>query len=702
MSLQVPPQSDVNPYDLAELPKAPTPPTGTSASTAETMAVTASASPAPQTAPPPTAQATTPPAHSTSSSPAKPLRRRKRRRRIFDAPSWAVSLMVHAGILAALSMAVATPGAIDDLASKLDASMLDTELTRQQSEELVHIYADPSDAERDLASADPLSIATAGGTPSATPVIRTRTAQVSEARSLAGAGLVSVAAPTPSTALLPSPAAMNVDLSGGGKIGGDTTREAKNVGEALDQIANEILRQLALSRVTVLWMFDESGSMKDDQATIRDKFDIVINQLNLHVPEDRKAAGDLDHAIIGFGSLVHYEHKKPTFDLERIRKSILDLPVDESGEERTMAAIGDVLGAYARVVDKSRKILLVIVTDESGDDGDLVEQARLALVNRDVAVYVLGRQAMFGYDRVHLRYVDPVTKDVYWPTIRRGPETAGFEQLQWDGLWQGRIDEQASGFAPYELARLVKETAGIYFLLPNEEELRNRPQGEKAYSLKTLKEYVPDYESRSEYSVGIGQSELRRSLVELILLTKQEQFGFNRHFPVDPANLAEAMNQVIVQVNIQLPALIEFEKKLRALEPLRDKEVDRRWQANYDLALAQIVAFQVKAYEYRACLKEMVALAQQGKLVPKNPPIPGQRRTDWVIDHNPTPKAPKEETEKKYAEATRLLKLVIERHPDSPWADLAQTTLTRGLSCGWGEWNVSPQYDERAKLVPKY
>ncbi len=47
--------------------------------------------------------------------------------------------------------------------------------------------------------------------------------------------------------------------------------------------------------------------------------------------------------------------------------------------------------------------------------------------------------------------MDPVTKDVYYPVIRRGAETADFENYQWDGLYD-RWDEQPSGFAPYELA----------------------------------------------------------------------------------------------------------------------------------------------------------------------------------------------------------------------------------------------------------
>ena len=92
-------------------------------------------------------------------------------------------------------------------------------------------------------------------------------------------------------------------------------------------------------------------------------------------------------------------------------------------------------------------MLLILVTDESGDDGADVEEARQALKKYKVPLYVIGRQSLFGYQFAHHRYDDPVTKDVYHPVIHRGPETADVEIYQWDGLYD-RWDEQPSGFAP--------------------------------------------------------------------------------------------------------------------------------------------------------------------------------------------------------------------------------------------------------------
>ena len=113
--------------------------------------------------------------------------------------------------------------------------------------------------------------------------------------------------------------------------------------------------------------------------------------------------------------------------------------------------------------------------------------------------------------------------------------------------------------------------------------------------------------------------------------------------------------------------------------------------------LAQIVAYQVKAYEYRACLQEMIKTVPRPSQMPRPDLIVG-----WDLHHSREPKAPKEQTAKKYAEAEKLLKEVIARHPNTPWADLAQDELNRGFSVRRGEWHHNPKYDERAKLVPKY
>src|SRR5262249_22798721 len=156
----------------------------------------------------------------------------------------------------------------------------------------------------------------------------------------------------------------------------------------------------------------------------------------------------------------------------------------------------------------------------------------------------------------------------------------------------------------------------------------------------------------------------------IIELTKD--FGFDTHFPIDREQMVPKAIEWGERATVNLAKLVEIEKKLRSLAKLREREPEKRWQAAYDLMLAQIVASQLKAFEYRACLQEMVQLAQAGRM-PKPSKMPSADLiVVWDLIHSHEPKAPKTLTAKYYAEAERLLKQVIVRHPKTPWADLAQ------------------------------
>ena len=651
------------------------------------------------------AKGETQPASPEAAATAKAARAKRRRRRSmrFDAPAWAISLVVHVTVLTLLGLATLS-SEVKKAVANINSALVSNPTG---ADEMLAIYADPSNAPREFAVGSSGS-ATGGeqaggganvsgigsGPPSATPRVAGVGRGIGEKTSLPG---VKVVANVSGLGLLPSTAKLGVDLGGGGMIGGDVTYETTDVGVALDQLAREILRHLSQHKLTVVWLFDESESMKDDQKAIHEKFDRVASELKVNADgvAKKQAVNPLTHAIVGFGNDLHFELEKPTPNVDLIEQAIEHLKIDDTGTENTMHAITEVINHYSGLINKDRRLLIVLVTDESGDDGSYVEEAHQAAVGHKmpVPVYVIGRQSLFGYERAHLRYVDPVTKDVYWPTIRRGPETADIELLQFDGL-HNRWDEQASGFAPYELARLAKDSGGIYFLLPSEENMRVRRQ-ERAYSMVTLKEYIPEYGSRLEYVERRNKSEFRRTLYEIIQVTKD--FPFRYRFPVTPADFVPAAHEWGMAATERLKVLLAIQNRLEGLQKLRDREPSKRWQAHYDLMLAQIVTYQVKAYEYRACLAEMVKTLPKPKKQPTS-----DLMVEWDLHHSPTPKAPKEETAKKYAEAQKLLKLVIERHPKTPWADLAQDELNRGLSVQRHEWTHSPKYYERTKLVPKY
>jgi len=620
-------------------------------------------------------------------------------------PAWVVSVLVHAAIL--MTLAAATVSSQDSLRKVLN---IDSALALKDpgaEPELLQIYADPADVPRDQAVGDEhettpgeppsgevgssVAAATAGNS-SPTPRFRgpgRGSKKVSAETGIAGMGELAFNR----SVISHNPVAPALDLGGRGMIAGDPGQGVNEIGEALDQLAREILRHLKLHKLTVVWLFDESISMQDDQRTILDKFDRVSSELKKNIEPGKKSAGALNHAIVGFGEAMDFVLKKPTLDLDEISRGIKRLKTDGSGIENTMQSIRATVETFAGLIGKDRKLLLVLVTDESGDDGADVEEARQILKKFKVPLYVIGRQSLFGYPSAHHQYQDPITKDVYHPLIHRGPETADVEIYQWDGLYE-RWDEQPSGFAPWELARLTKDSGGIYFLLPSEEFMRVR-QREQAYSIVELKEYMPEYDNRMVYVQNRTASELRRSLYQII--TETRGFTYRRNFPIESAELASAAAEEGVKATAKLNSLLEIQKHIEALKKLRDRDPERRWQAHYDLILAQTVAFQVKAFEYRALMAQLV----QQPRVPSKQPTP-ELAIEFVVDHAKKPLAPHDLTAKKYAEARRLLEEVIAKHPRTPWADLAQDTLDRGFSVQFNEWHHNPKFADRAQFVPKY
>lgn len=97
-----------------------------------------------------------------------------------------------------------------------------------------------------------------------------------------------VAAPKLNTTVVDRPTAVHVDVgavnvftTAGSTFAasvpqgtlGEALTAADGYGEAMDRLTQEILNKLARGKVLVVWVFDQSLSMKDDQAEIRDRIE---------------------------------------------------------------------------------------------------------------------------------------------------------------------------------------------------------------------------------------------------------------------------------------------------------------------------------------------------------------------------------------------------------------------------------------------
>jgi hypothetical protein len=624
---------------------------------------------------------------------------------VGEAPPWLVSLVVHVVVLAVLSLIVTNPSRTRQSVVTID-TRLDELITDEFTEVLTQLQPLPENVTLALtsstASGNPAGTLTGGG-PSASgsggmPVDPARSAAKVPSY-LVGLG----------GSALPGKLSMDRAMSmGAGGFKGEVDAHAEDTAAAMDRITREILRLLQTKKVLVIWLFDESLSMKDDQREVSARFDRVYEELGIARPD----AGDaVETVIASFGKQTHIHTPRPTHELDEIRAAIDKIPVEVSGVEHTHQAVEELLARYSRFFTQgSRWIALVLVTDESGDDGGKVEEAVQVAKRFRTPFYILGRQSMFGKRNAILTWVDPETSEVFHPTIARGPESADVELLQFDGLHL-RWDNQVSGFGPYELARLARDSGGIYFILTTEEDYGLGKA--KTYDYLDLKQYVPEYIARREYTERRQSSEFRRTVYDIIEASRPEKIGVPGSLTIDPQRIAEQARAADLKAQASLQTLENVNKIVERLRPLRDHELSRRWQANYDLIAGQIPAYEVMLVEYRLLMQEIM------KDPPKPTPTKDRTRppTGWWLGHGNERRIPKlqekaplsaadkkliDEMRSKEETARALLAKVVNDHAKTPWADRAQWELARGWGASIVQYNHHVNRASRAQAVPNF
>ena len=167
---------------------------------------------------------------------------------------------------------------------------------------------------------------------------------------------------------------------------------------------------------------------------------------------------------------------------------------------------------------------------------------------------------------------------------------------------------------------------------------------------------------------------LRQTLHTIV--SDSKNLLYQRNFPPNPSSSYGRRSSKGNKPHLNSMRSSRSRRQLEGLKKLRERETEKRWQAHYDLMLAQTVAFECIAYEYRALMASII----KSPPVPKQPAGPNEAIT-WRVDHSKTPLAPRNETAKKYAEAERLLNDVIARHPKTPWPIWHKTRSITASRC---------------------
>src|SRR5439155_3389769 len=227
--------------------------------------------------------------------------------------------------------------------------------------------------------------------------------------------------------------------------------------------------------------------------------------------------------VVMFGEKTHFL-VKPTDNFEEIRNGIESVPTDASGIENVFTAVKQVVSLWSSYrTEQHRRIMLITITDEAGDDFGKPHLEAIALCRRYGAkAYVIGPTAPFGTRKGYVPYIAPEDGKTYQLPIDLGPEVPMAENVRLPFWFDGpQYEYLSSGFAPYALARLVSETGGVYFLTNMTTMAGLTPIG--SFNEATLKPFAPDYRfgEPEEFARDLQKHPLRFAVINAALLSQK-------------------------------------------------------------------------------------------------------------------------------------------------------------------------------------
>ena len=465
----------------------------------------------------------------------------------------------------------------------------------------------------------------------------------------------------------------------------------------LDKITEEIKRSLEQRPTHVIWMFDQSYSLNQQRKKVNARFRNIYKELGVIEDVDHKAFKQhkdegqvpLLTTVMAFGQQYTYLTSAPTADVDLITKTVDAIENDPSGDENVFQAIYDV-AEKAKVMRRRRNVMIVVFTDEVGDDQQKGLEATISLCRKyAIPVYVVGVPAPFGRDKTEIKWVDPdpaYDQRPQWGEVVQGPESFMPERVKLS-FGPGTSDEPiASGFGPYSLSRLTYETGGIYFSVhPNRvlnRAVTKKETAELASHLKyffdeeVMRPYKPDYLSIDEYKKMVNANKARFALISAarqswVSAMKNPQL----HFPKkNEADLAKRLNEAQKVAAKLAPEIEKLYQILKEGEADRANESRPRWKAGYDLAMGRTLAAKVRTEGYNA----MLAKAKNGlKFKNADSDTWDIRPSNEITVGSALARGAKQ--------AKTYLDRVVREHPGTPWALLAAKELQRPMGWTWDE-----------------
>ena len=595
-----------------------------------------------------------------------------------EAPAWVVSLLVHLLLLIVLTI---MPRSIPETGYIQITATLRPDLEAPSDPREFH-FARPDDA-----------IGAVGlvghGVPRAAALLESLESEVPDHDVIFETGQI----PVRDVTVPPEAPNVSRDLT----IKGVGTVGVTGAMGAIDRITHEILLSLEQRPTLVVWLFDQSGSLRRMREAIRGRFERIYEELGVmqaagNEALNRHSSKPLLTAVMAFGKNVQHLTEMPTDQLSEIQAAMATIETDPDGVERVFSAVYQAAEKYRRyrVRAPRRNVMIVVFTDEAGNDLEGLDAAAQLCRRNEIPVYVVGTPAPFGRRKANIKYVDPdprFDQSAQWVPVDQGPESLMPERVKLHFPGAGPQDEPIdSGFGPYGLTRLSYTTGGLYFSIHPDRDTKRAVHPSETTVLASylkyffkpavMRRYRPEYVAVKEYKRRLGKNKARASLVRaasLSWVTPMESPTL--YFPKqNEAQLAARLTRAQRAAAKLEPKINRIHDILKTGESDRDELQRPRWQAGYDLAMGRVLAIKVRTETYNA----MLAKAKAGLRFEKD------RSDTWIL--RPADKVSVGSRWEKLSKRARTyLERVVQDHQHTPWAMLAQKELDVPFSWNWTE-----------------
>ena len=386
----------------------------------------------------------------------------------------------------------------------------------------------------------------------------------------------------------------------------------------------------------------------------------------------------------------------PSGNSQAVRDAFDKIKQSDAGKELTFTAVKQLLERYENVRSQQRQLVIVLVSDEAGDDARLADELVPRLQKNAIPVYAIGYCAPWGQENPFRKSADRGAKDAgtnegpdAWP--KHGPESHASERVHLPlpaagfGFRSAELDDLVdSGFGPFGIERLCRAGGGAFIAVRKSGGsfasfggTRTWPTGgEIGFADGKASRYAPDYVSAADYQKLLSASKARQALAQAAKIGRVDILDNpNLSFP-KAANEAQMKRQLDEAQQMSARVAPQIDRLYEALLPGeadRDQLTGARWQAQFDYALGRVLAAKARNDGYN----QMIAALKAGK---------GPKDVETYM-LEPADSYETSSALRKMAEKSRMyLERVVKEHPGTPWARFAEDDLK--VPMGW-KWQGS-------------